>query len=318
MWGTSVPRPKINGIEAPSRTAAVIFVLSAVILHAGSASLHTGVGSTGYTRSAGLWFLLAIGIGLAIGEWKALLLAVVPWPIGIVIGPAIGRFPGLHSSLWLAAPESILIGMIGVMLGVAVRKGLSSIPPSPMHIRRRIYSGLLALSVLIIIIMPFWNLKQQRILDFGANIHLLILSLVILAVAGLLPLRPKPVLYALGLGCLLFAFIGLWLASPSGGIWIAQILLVDPSYGRYLGGMIGWLFLLFPASWLLLAMSVSNWIVSTISYLAPGLIVVVAGAIVLGLPNTLNSILVFLGYFLFLWPLLVFELLGMFGMTLPG
>ncbi len=304
-------------MEAQSRTAAVIFVLSAVLLHAGSAALHTGVGSTGYARSAGLWFLLAIGIGLVIGKWKALLLAAIPWPIGIVLGPAIGRFPRLHSSLWLAAPESILIGVIGVMIGVAVRKGLSSTSPLPMHIRRRIYGGLLAVSVLVIIIMPFWNLEQQRIPGSGSNIHLLILGLVILAVAGLLSLRPKPVLYAVGLGCLLFAFIGLWLASPNGEIWTAQILL-DLDYGRSGGQKFGWLFYLFPVGWLLLAMSVSDWRVSSISYLAPGFISVSVSAMIFGLPDTLNSVLIYLGFFLLLWPLYIFSILGMFGITWPG
>ncbi|HEU4793727.1 MAG TPA: hypothetical protein VFS96_08715, partial [Nitrolancea sp.] len=67
-----------------------------------------------------------------------------------------------------------------------------------------------------------------------------------------------------------------------------------------------------------LAMSVSDWKTSIISYLAPGFIVIATGALILGMPNTLYSILIFLEYFLFLWPLLVFELLGMFGMTWPG
>lgn len=302
--------------EAPSRTAAVIFMLSAMILHVGSAALHTGVTSTGYIRSAGLWFLLAIGFGLATGKWKALLLAVIPWPIGIVLGPAIGRFPGPHLSLWMAAPESILIGLIGILIGVAVRKGLSPTSTLPMHTRRGIYVGLLAVSLLVIIILPFWTPAQRKIVDFGPNIHLLILGLVNLAVVGLLPLRPKPVLYALGLVCLLFAFIGLWLASPSGELWTAQILL-DPSYARYSVLKPGWLFFLLPAGWLLLARSVSNWVVGALSYLAPGVIVIAALAIISGIPTTLNSILVLL-YFFFLWPVLVFDLLGMFGMTFMG
>ncbi len=300
--------------KAPARTAAVIFLLSAVILHIGSASLHVGVGSNGYIQSAGLWFLLAIGIGLAIGEWKALLLAAIPWPIGIVLGPAIGRFPGPHLSLWMAAPESILIGLIGIVLGVAVRKGLSLVPPPPMHLRHRIYAGLLAVSLLIVIASPLWALVQQKSVEFGPNTHLLVLGLVILAVVGLLPLRPKPVHYALGLVCLLFAFIGLWLASPDGGFWLAQILL-DSSFGRYGELKFGWLLILLPAGWLLLGRSVSNWMVSALSYLAPGVIIIAALAIISGIPTALNSLLVLL-YFFFLWPVLVFLLLGMFGMTM--
>lgn len=315
--------PHINGKDTSSITAAVIFMLSAVILHAGSAALHTGVGSFGYIRSAGLWVLLAIGIGLATGAWKALFLALIPWPIGIILGPAIGRFPGLHSSLWLAAPESILIGVIGVLLGVAARKGLSLISPPTMHVRRRIYGVLFAVGVLLLIGMAFWNVQHQPNAWFGpntflsSNIHLFILGFVILAVVGLLSLRPEPALYALGLGCLLFAFIGFWLASPSGRLWTAQILL-GPTYGLYGGRIFGWLFLLFPAGWLLLAMSVSDWRVSGISYLAPGFIFVVTSALVLGIPDTLTSLLFFVGYFLFAWPLLAFAMLGMFGMTLPG
>jgi hypothetical protein len=301
--------------ETPARTAAVIFLLSAVILHIGSASLHAGVGSNGYIQSAGLWFLLAIGIGLAIGEWKALLLSAIPWPIGIVVGPAIGRFPGLHLSLLLAVPESILIGLTGIVLGVAVRKGLSLVPPPPMHLRHRIYAGLLAVSLLIVIALSLWTLVVRKNVEFVPNVHLLVLGLVILGVVGLLPLRPKPVHYALGLVCLLFTFIGLWLASPDGGFWLAQILLVDPRYARHLGGMIGWLLFLLPAGWLLLGRSVSNWMVGALSYLAPGVIVIAALAIISVLPTALNSILVFL-YFFFLWPVLVFILLGMFGMTM--
>lgn len=285
-----------------------------MILHIGSASLHAGVGPNGYIQSAGLWFLLAVGIGIAIGEWKALLLAAIPWPIGIILGPAIGRFPGPHLSLWVAAPESILIGMTGIVFGVAVRKGLSSLPPPPMHVRHRIYAGLLAVSLLVVIALPFWALAQRKIVDFGPNIHLPILGLVILAVVGLLLLRPKPVLYALGLVCLLFAFIGLWFASPAGELWTAQILL-DSGYGRYSVLKPGWLFFLLPVGWLLLARSVSSWMVGTLSYLAPGVIVIAALAIISGIPTALNSILVLL-YFFFLWPVLVFTLLGMFGMTM--
>ncbi|CCF84025.1 hypothetical protein [Nitrolancea hollandica] len=300
--------------EAPARTAAVIFLLSAVILHIGSAALHAGVGSNGYIQSAGLWFLLAIGIGLAIGEWKALPLAAIPWPIGIVLGPAIGRFPGPHLSLWIAAPESIVIGLTGIVLGVAVRKGLSSAPPPPLHVRHRIYTGLLAVSLLVVIALPFWTLAQRKIVEISPNIHLPILGLAILAVVGLLPLRPKPVLYALGLVCLLFAFIGLWFASPTGKLWTAQILL-DPGYGRYNVLKPGWLLILLPAGWLLLARSVSSWMVGVLSYLAPGAIVIAALAIISGIPTALNSVLVLL-YFFFLWPVLVFQLLGMFGMTM--
>lgn len=95
-------------------SAASVLVLAAVTEH------YIGRSSWGMA----FWFALACGIGLILARWWAFLLAAIPWPVGVGLSLATKPYAFLGEAWQFAAFISILVGLIGVALGVAVRRGL--------------------------------------------------------------------------------------------------------------------------------------------------------------------------------------------------
>lgn len=154
-----------------------------------------------------------------------------------------------------------------------------------------------------------------------------ILSLLLLPVAVLGGMQARPVLYSLGLLCLLLAFAGTWLASPGGSQWVARNVLQDAAPDPY-GGLhrFGGMLFLFPVAWILLARSVSTWKIALASYLAPGLLWALAVVIANWASSTrelhppefwvqgvLFGVQLFLAL-LVLWPSYMLGFLNLFGL----
>ena len=143
-------------------------------------------------------------------------------------------------------------------------------------------------------------------------VDLLVLGFAVYAVAGVLPLNPRSWRYSLGLGCLLLAFVAMWLASPSGQLWLEAIG-PSPSLGLPLPLPA---YLLFPVAWLLLASSVTRWYWAVVSYLAAGGLLVFVYSVLFGeqIEGALESHLLFW----FGWPFYALDILGAFGRSLPS
>ena len=94
-----------------------------------------------------------------------------------------------------------------------------------------------------------------------------------LALANLLWLRPHVPLYLFSVLAILLGFVGFWLASPVGWMWVHNYMLAaPPAYSPYGGIWFGWLVSFFPVGWLLLAASVGRLRSGLGLYLAIGLI----------------------------------------------
>ena len=100
-------------------TTALVLLLGAVTAHYTGGSFWVGVV---------LWFALASAIGLVLGRWWALLLAAVPWPVGVGLGLATGRYLFLGEAWQFTALISVEAGLIGIALGVVVRRVLQRPP----------------------------------------------------------------------------------------------------------------------------------------------------------------------------------------------
>jgi hypothetical protein len=187
------------------------------------------------------------------------------------------------------------------------------------HPRHWLSLGFLAATLRTTFAGAYWRLDGRLLPVVEPVKEPLVLGLVAVAVAGLLWLRPHLQLYVLGLLCVMLAFVGFWLASPDGGYWIGSNILDDPSYGPYGGRTFGYIFLLFPVGWILLATSVSSWMTGVVSYLLPGvtLVLVAAAAGLFGPPGygpdqpplwiPVSIVLA--------WPAQVLQVLGKFGRT---
>ena len=92
-----------------------VAVLVATVLHALGEPL-VGVALV-------LWLVLALGIGFALPRWWTFLLAAIPWPIGVGLALAIGRYAFLGDFWPLAALLSVLTGVCGIGYGWLVRRG---------------------------------------------------------------------------------------------------------------------------------------------------------------------------------------------------
>ncbi len=191
----------------------------------------------------------------------------------------------------------------------------------PIESRRWFYATVLAAILLAGFAAAIWSVKGRSL----AAVETSVLGLVLIAVIALLWLEPRPIPYAVGVVCLLLAFVGLWLGSPDGGRWIANSILHDPSYGPYGGRFFGYLFLLFPVGWVLLAASVATWKIGLVTYLVAGLVFMLMNAvtgmfgpsapgIVTNLTTGMLSPFV-LGTILLLWPQYTLIFLGLFGYT---
>jgi len=138
-------------------------------------------------------------------------------------------------------------------------------------------------------------------------VDLLALGMAVCAVAGLLPLDPRPWRYSLGLGCLLLAFVAMWLGSPSGYPW-GEAVGLSPALGD---GLALLSILLFPVAWLVLASSVTRWYWAAASYLAAGGVFVVVYSIMVGAMTQFPPSLYWFG-----WPVFALSYLGVFGRSL--
>ncbi len=124
----------------------------------------------------------------------------------------------------------------------------------------------IATGVLTAFAGALWSVHGRRI----PALEVLVLGFVVVAVGLLQWLRPRPISYALGLLCLLLAFIGWWLASPIGWRWTANR--IGLTYEAYGGFNFFVLCLLFPVGWILLTHSVANWRIGLASYAVAGLV----------------------------------------------
>ncbi len=94
------------------------------VLLLGGVALHAWV-VRGFGSGIALWFLVAVGLGFVVGRWWALILAAFPWPLGIGVGLASGRYAFLGDAWQVAALLSLLVGLGGTTLGVATSKARS-------------------------------------------------------------------------------------------------------------------------------------------------------------------------------------------------
>jgi hypothetical protein len=152
-----------------------------------------------------------------------------------------------------------------------------------------------------------------------------VLAFIVVAAGGLLWLRPRPALYALGLLCVLLAFVAFWLESPATGLWLQTRLLqapVAPGFQPHVAVGLAVAYLLFPLAWHLLAASVTSWRTGLASYLVAGvgLLLVLVGSVwtsTVGaadsLPTASAPSLVFTVIFLPFWPRHLLAMLGLFG-----
>lgn len=176
------------------------------------------------------------------------------------------------------------------------------------------YLALVTAGLVALLVAAWWRLLGQEIPVRGGVINVLVLAFVAAAIVGLHWLHPRRTLYALGGVCVLLAWLGVWLGSPAGGLWIRS-LFNQPNYGADGGRMFTFLFLLLPIGWVLLSTSVANWKVGVATYLAPGVVLVLA---VIGIsagfgPRQMPLFL--LPYFLFGWPMAILQALGVLGYT---
>ncbi len=109
-----------------SRMASALRLAIALVLLLGAAAAHYIGGS--FWVGVALWFELAFAIGLVLARRWALLLAAVPWPVGVGLGLATGRYLFLGEAWQFAALISVGVGLIGIALGIVVRRVLHHPP----------------------------------------------------------------------------------------------------------------------------------------------------------------------------------------------
>jgi hypothetical protein len=143
----------------------------------------------------------------------------------------------------------------------------------PMRTRRRIYAAALGAGILLGLAWGVGSLYARSTSGQPLpSAAFPTLACVIAATLGLLWLRPRPLVYALGLVCLLLALAGPWVAASG-------LLRHWPASGYQLG----WLSLLFPVAWILLAGSIGAWRLGLLSYLLVGLtfiLMIVVGGLI--------------------------------------
>jgi hypothetical protein len=177
----------------------------------------------------------------------------------------------------------------------------------PMPVRRRVYGAFLAASLL----SYFLGGALLKIGKQTLAVDLLLLAVTAAQFAALLWLRPRRLPYALGVVCLLLAFVSAWLAGDRGG------LVREMATASLPPAVFSWLFTaLFLLGWHLLAESFAKWWVGAATYLGAGLLLVVL-IIVPQLPFALGgrSWPGFPGmiFFWLLWPAISLALLNAFG-----
>lgn len=68
------------------------------------------------------WFVLAVGIGLALVRWWALLFALIPYPAGIGAGLITGRYAYLGEAWEAIALTTVAIGLAGIAIGILLAR----------------------------------------------------------------------------------------------------------------------------------------------------------------------------------------------------
>ncbi len=91
----------------------VVLVLVATALHAIAPPFFIGIA---------IWFGIAVAIGLVLARWWAVILAAIPWPLGIGIGLAAGRYTFLGEFWQIPAALSVAVGLTGIAAGVFTRR----------------------------------------------------------------------------------------------------------------------------------------------------------------------------------------------------
>jgi hypothetical protein len=89
----------------------ILFIRGAAALHYIGAPFSLGIG---------LWFLLAVDISFVLGRWWALLLATVPWPLGVGGGLITGRYAYLGEFWQFIFLLSAGTGLIGIAFGLTI------------------------------------------------------------------------------------------------------------------------------------------------------------------------------------------------------
>lgn len=95
--------------------------LVALLLIGGAVALHAGIGVR-FWAGLLLWGALALALGAVMQRWTALPLAALPWPLGIGLGLATGRYAFLGDGWQLPALLSLIVGLGGIALGVVVMR----------------------------------------------------------------------------------------------------------------------------------------------------------------------------------------------------
>ena len=91
-----------------------------------TAAVETYIGTPVWPGLA-VWFVLAIGIGLELARWWALLLTAIPYPVGIGVGLMTGRYAFLGEAWEAVAIMTVVIGLTGIVIGILLAR-LAGIP----------------------------------------------------------------------------------------------------------------------------------------------------------------------------------------------
>lgn len=67
-----------------------------------------------------VWVLWGVLIGYLLRRWWAVLLGFVPWPLGLGVGLWTGRYPFLGDAWQVVGVVSILLPLIGILVGVSL------------------------------------------------------------------------------------------------------------------------------------------------------------------------------------------------------
>jgi hypothetical protein len=77
-----------------------------------------------------LWMGLAAGIGFMLPRLWVVALAPAPWLVGVLGGVMIGQHESLGDVWFVSLVMSVVAGVIGMVLGAAIRGGRRDVSPS--------------------------------------------------------------------------------------------------------------------------------------------------------------------------------------------
>ena len=91
----------------------LLIALVLMLIAAGQIYIGTSV-----WPSMAVWFAVAVSIGLVLARWWALLLAAIPYPVGIGAGLITGRYAFLGEAWEAIALTTAVVGLTGIATGV--------------------------------------------------------------------------------------------------------------------------------------------------------------------------------------------------------